>query len=52
VIDQHYHLDKCIFEGSPHLNALHTRIAARPNIAAYLSSGRRSQGINNNGKGQ
>jgi len=44
-------LDAKVLDALPLLKQHHAQIAARPNIAAYLASGRRPTKMNNSGRG-
>jgi len=52
VLDTQVNLSSTALDATPNLKAYHARVSARPNIAAYLASGRRPGQINGNGKGQ
>jgi len=52
LLDAHLLLSPPCLDKLPALKAFHARCAARPNIAAYLASGRRPKQVNGNGKGQ
>jgi len=43
VLDLIHHLDNGAFKATPALQAFHARVAARPNVAAYLNSARRAK---------
>jgi len=51
VVDNHLRLDSTHLDKFPLCKGLYERIKARPNIAAYLKSGRRPEKPNNNGLG-
>jgi len=51
ILDINLRIDQDLFKEYPTLAAYHKRVAERPNLAAYLASGRRPAQINGNGKG-
>jgi len=51
VLDIHLKVFPKLLDKFPLLKGLHARVASRPNIAAYIASGRRPAKVNNNGLG-
>jgi len=51
VLDVHLKIFPSLLDKFPLLKGYYARVASRPNIAAYVSSGRRLKKVNNNGLG-